>query len=173
MEAENKKKTEDIKNQQKHEDTDQNLAKNLLFRKYNEAEQKFQTHVSEETEYISNTERIMKNSKPIISNNLILSEERLKVKSEELCNRNLILIEKNNYDEIDQIEVIEIQNSVLIDGDPSSWSQVTTESEKKRKKYKERTSEESKKQAVADVDKFKKRLEEVNISHIDPKSFSM
>ena len=173
MEAENKKKTEDNKNQEKNQNNDQNLIKNLKFRKYNEGRQQFQTHSSEETEYISNTEKIMKYSNPILSNSLILSEVKIKVKSEELCNRNLLFIEKNNHDEIDEIEVIEIQNSVLIDGDPSSWSQVTTESEKKRKKNKERTSEETKKQAIADVDKFKKRLEEVNIFKIDPTSLSM
>ena len=95
------------------------------------------------------------------SNGLKFSQEKLKIKSEELRNRNL-LIEINN---IIQMEVVE--NSILIDGDPSTWSQITSESGKERKRIQERTEDEIRMQAIIDVDKIKKRLEEIDIVEVD------
>ena len=112
-------------------------------------------------------------SSPTLANKLILDEDRLKLKSEELCNRNLLPFEQNHQDQDqdqDQIKFNKIENSILIDGDPSSWSQITSKSE--NKKNNGGNAEEIRKQSIIDVDKCKIRLEEIDLPNIDPVSLS-
>ena len=86
-----------------------------------------------------------------------------------MCNRNLLSSEENYQD---QIQFNKIENSILIDGDPSSWSQITSKSEDKKRKNTERTTEEIRKQTIIDVDKCKERLGELDLPIIHPLSLS-